>query len=114
MANMQAVCEKYVPSVKAYLLIPIVGSLFADFINSLVYAVDQFPVKQGGERMFWKKRKENAAKYKVENENLAVPEIHLKGDDDADPAEVCGEDQDIVYENVAVPEIHIGKKTSEP
>ena len=48
--------------------------------------------------MFWKKRKENAAKYKVENENLAVPEIHLKGDDDADPAEVCGEDQDIVYE----------------
>lgn len=36
MANMQSVCEKYVPSVKAYLLIPIVGSLFADFINSLV------------------------------------------------------------------------------
>ena len=58
----------------------------------------------------WEKRKEKAAKYKVENENLAVPEIHLKGDDDADPAEVCGEDQDIVYENVAVPEIHIGKK----
>ena len=54
--------------------------------------------------MFWEKRKEKAAKYKVENENLAVPEIHLKGDDDADP------DQDIVYENVAVPEIHIGKK----
>ena len=44
--------------------------------------------------MFWEKRKEKAAKYKVENENLAVPEIHLKGDDDADPAEVCGEDQD--------------------
>lgn len=60
--------------------------------------------------MFWEKRKEKAAKYKVENENLAVPEIHLKEDDDADPAEVCGEDQDIVYENVAVPEIHIGKK----
>jgi ESS family glutamate:Na+ symporter len=35
MANMQAICDKYVPSVKAYLLIPIVGSLFADFINSL-------------------------------------------------------------------------------
>lgn len=31
MANMQAICEKYSPSVKAYLLIPIVGSLFADF-----------------------------------------------------------------------------------
>ena len=36
MANMQAICDKYVPSIKAYLLIPIVGSLFADFINSLV------------------------------------------------------------------------------
>lgn len=36
MANMQAVCDQYVPSVKAYLLIPLVGSLFADFLNSLV------------------------------------------------------------------------------
>lgn len=36
MANMQAICNKFAPSVKAYLLIPIVGSLFADFINSLV------------------------------------------------------------------------------
>lgn len=34
-ANMQAICEKYGPSVKAYLIIPIVGSLFADFLNSL-------------------------------------------------------------------------------
>ena len=36
MANMQAVCEKYEPSVKAYLLVPLIGSLFADFLNSLV------------------------------------------------------------------------------
>ena len=36
MANMQALCERYAPSVKAYLLIPLVGSLFADFINSIV------------------------------------------------------------------------------
>lgn len=36
MANMQALCDRYVPSVKAYLLIPLIGSLFADFINSLV------------------------------------------------------------------------------
>ena len=36
MANMQAVCDQYVPSIKAYLLIPHVGSLFADFLNSLV------------------------------------------------------------------------------
>lgn len=35
MANMQAVCDRYAPSVKAYLLIPLVGSLFADFLNSL-------------------------------------------------------------------------------
>lgn len=35
MANMQAICEKYVPSIKAYLIIPLVGSLFADFLNSL-------------------------------------------------------------------------------
>lgn len=36
MANMQAVCDQYVPSIKAYLLIPLAGSLFADFLNSLV------------------------------------------------------------------------------
>ncbi len=36
MANMQAICERYVPSVKAYLIIPLIGSLFADFLNSLV------------------------------------------------------------------------------
>lgn len=35
MANMQALTEKYAPSVKAYILVPIVGSMFADFINSL-------------------------------------------------------------------------------
>ncbi len=36
MANMQVLCDKYAPSVKAYLLIPLVGSLFADFLNSLI------------------------------------------------------------------------------
>lgn len=36
MANMQALTDKYEASVKAYLLVPIVGSMFADFINSLV------------------------------------------------------------------------------
>lgn len=39
MANMQVLCEKYAPSVKAYLLVPLVGSLFADFINSLAITV---------------------------------------------------------------------------
>ena len=36
MANMQAICDKYVPSVKAYLIVPIVGTLFVDFMNSLI------------------------------------------------------------------------------
>ena len=36
MANMQAICDRYAPSIKAYLLIPLIGSLFADFLNSLV------------------------------------------------------------------------------
>ena len=38
MANMQAICDRYVPSVKAYLIIPLIGSLFADFLNlSLIH-----------------------------------------------------------------------------
>lgn len=36
MANMQAITEQFLPSVKAYILVPIVGSMFADFINSIV------------------------------------------------------------------------------
>ena len=36
MANMQVISEKYSPSVKAYILVPIVGSMFADFLNSLI------------------------------------------------------------------------------
>ena len=36
MANMQVICDKYQPSIKAYLLIPIVGSMFTDFINSMI------------------------------------------------------------------------------
>ena len=35
MANMQVLTAKFAPSVKAYILVPIVGSMFADFINSL-------------------------------------------------------------------------------
>lgn len=35
MANMQAITDKFAPSVKAYILVPIVGSMFADFINSI-------------------------------------------------------------------------------
>lgn len=35
MANMQVLTDKYGPSVKAYLLIPLIGSMYADFVNSL-------------------------------------------------------------------------------
>ena len=35
MANMQALTSRFVPSVKAYILVPVVGSMFADFINSI-------------------------------------------------------------------------------
>lgn len=35
MANMQAITQRYAPSVKAFLLVPLVGSLFADFLNTL-------------------------------------------------------------------------------
>ena len=36
MANMQAVTERFGTSVKAFLIVPIAGSMFADFINSLL------------------------------------------------------------------------------
>lgn len=39
MANIQAVCDKYVPSWKAFLIIPIVGSMFTDFVNSLLITI---------------------------------------------------------------------------
>ena len=38
MANMQAVTQKFAPSVQAFILVPIVGSLFADFLNSVIIA----------------------------------------------------------------------------
>lgn len=35
MANMQAITKEYYPSPKAFLVIPVVGSLFVDFLNSI-------------------------------------------------------------------------------
>ena len=35
-SEMNALTAKFAPSIKAYMLVPIVGSMFADFINSLV------------------------------------------------------------------------------
>lgn len=44
MANMQALTHPYAPAVKPYLLVPIIGSMFADFINSLciTFFINQF------------------------------------------------------------------------
>lgn len=39
MANMQVLCDKYIFSPKAFLLIPLVGALLNDFINSLALTV---------------------------------------------------------------------------
>lgn len=39
MANMSAMTERYGNTIKAYLVIPIVGRMFADFINLLVITV---------------------------------------------------------------------------
>ena len=39
MANIQAVCSKYQPSFKVYLFIPIVGSMFVDFLNSICVTI---------------------------------------------------------------------------
>ena len=50
-------------------------------------------------------KRKNASEYKVDSENLAVPEVHLKdveGDDDKGESE-----ESIVYDNVAIPEIHV-------
>ena len=53
-------------------------------------------------------KRKSASEYKIDSENLAVPEVHLgevEGDDDK------GESgESIVYDNVAIPEIHIKKR----
>lgn len=36
MANMQAICRQYRPSVKAFLVVPIVGGIILDFMNSIL------------------------------------------------------------------------------
>lgn len=53
MANMQVLCDRYAPSVKAYLLVPLIGSLFADFINSLVITLF-INIIQCSETNIWK------------------------------------------------------------
>lgn len=58
--------------------------------------------------MFWKKRKGNHHEYKIESENLAVPEVHTG--EVEQPEEEENRDEPITYENVAIPEIHIKRR----
>ena len=54
--------------------------------------------------MFGRKKKEKAS-YKVESENLAIPEVHIG--DVPEEAPESDPEENITYENVAIPEIHI-------
>lgn len=56
--------------------------------------------------MFKKKNK-----YKVESENLAVPEIHT--DEEKEKGTAVPEEHEIEYDNLAVPEIHFTKPHDE-
>lgn len=61
--------------------------------------------------MFWNKKEKSdkKAKYVVESEDLAVPEVH-RNEVREDKAEIKDEDVSIAYDNVAIPEIHVRKK----
>ncbi len=63
--------------------------------------------------MFWKKWTNKARKhhYRVERDDLAVPEIHTDHQP-ADPAteEKPDTEEPITYDNVAIPEIHFKRK----
>lgn len=56
-----------------------------------------------------KERKEKIKKYRVDTENLAVPEIHI-GEVKEQKGEIKEEEDSIAYDEVAVPEIHVRKK----
>ena len=56
-----------------------------------------------------KEKKEKIKKYRVDTENLAVPEIHI-GKAKEEKGENKDDDHEITYDEVAVPEIHVRKK----
>ena len=123
MANMQAVCDKYVPSVKAYLLIPLIGSLFADFLNSLVITffiiiiIEELNMFNIFKKV--KNKVDTSEKdYSLSYDNLAIPEIHKKDSDsekdDADiSSDIVPDDNTdkphVTYDSLAVPEVHFRK-----
>ena len=60
--------------------------------------------------MFFGRKKKEMAKtsYKIESENLAVPEVHIGEAHEEEPEPEP--EENITYENVAIPEIHIHRK----
>lgn len=58
--------------------------------------------------MFWNIKKKDGTGYKIESENLAVPEIHLADEKDTEEPET--DDSSITYDDVAIPEIHVRRK----
>ncbi len=65
--------------------------------------------------MFWKKwtAKVQQHRYRVEQNDLAVPEIHTGHISEDVPALVAEEkpgEESITYDNVAIPEIHLKRK----
>lgn len=53
-----------------------------------------------------KEKKEQRKRYRVDTENLAVPEIHI-GEVKEDKGEIKEEEDSITYDEVAIPEIHV-------
>ena len=64
---------------------------------------------EGGFMLFGRKKKEKEkTSYKVESENLAIPEVHIGETNEEEPEPE--REENITYENVAIPEIHIYRK----
>ena len=64
---------------------------------------------EGGFMFFGRKKKEKAkTSYKIESENLAVPEVHIGEAHEKEPEPEP--EANITYENVAIQEIHIHRK----
>ncbi len=63
--------------------------------------------------MFWNIRKKDGTGYKIESENLAVPEIHRMDEkNEVEEEESENDGSSISYDDVAIPEIHIRRKRS--
>ena len=59
-----------------------------------------------GKKIFRKKEDRKSKEYKIINENVAVPEVHVEEETDVDDK---AKDEHITYDNVAIPEVHIRK-----